>query len=55
MAIDEVRPIRDDIRARIEKLLDLQADGGWNCEAETGSTRGSCDTQLVAGATSVSV
>jgi hypothetical protein len=36
-----------DVRAIIDRLLTEQmADGGWNCEQERGSTRGSFDTTL---------
>ncbi|MCV0402307.1 MAG: hypothetical protein K5924_01205 [Chloroflexi bacterium] len=36
-----------DVRAIVDRLLAEQmADGGWNCEQESGSTRGSFDTTL---------
>jgi hypothetical protein len=36
-----------DVRATVERLLREQmADGGWNCEQENGSTRGSFDTTI---------
>jgi hypothetical protein len=36
-----------DMRHVVDRLLtDQMADGGWNCEQETGSTRGSFDTTL---------
>ena len=36
-----------DVRGIVERLLTEQmADGGWNCEQENGSTRGSFDTTL---------
>jgi len=36
-----------DVRAIVDRLLtDQMADGGWNCEQENGSTRGSFDTTL---------
>jgi hypothetical protein len=36
-----------DMRPVVERLLaDQMADGGWNCEQENGSTRGSFDTTL---------
>ncbi|MDQ2689767.1 MAG: hypothetical protein M3Y29_05785 [Chloroflexota bacterium] len=36
-----------DVRAIVERLLTEQmADGGWNCEQEVGSTRGSFDSTL---------
>lgn len=36
-----------DVRGIVDRLLSEQmADGGWNCEQENGSTRGSFDTTL---------
>jgi len=36
-----------DMRAVVDRLLSEQmADGGWNCEQENGSTRGSFDTSI---------
>jgi len=36
-----------DVRATVERLLREQmADGGWNCEQENGSVRGSFDTTI---------
>jgi len=36
-----------EVRAVVERLLGEQmADGGWNCEQENGSTRGSFDTTI---------
>jgi hypothetical protein len=36
-----------DVRGIVERLLTEQmADGGWNCEQENGSTRGSFDTTI---------
>ncbi len=36
-----------DVRSIVDRLLSEQmADGGWNCEQENGSTRGSFDTTL---------
>jgi len=36
-----------DVRRIVERLLvEQMADGGWNCEQETGSTRGSFDTTI---------
>lgn len=36
-----------DVRGVVERLLGEQmADGGWNCEQENGSTRGSFDTTI---------
>jgi hypothetical protein len=36
-----------DVRAIVDRLLTEQmADGGWNCEQENGSTRGSFDTTI---------
>jgi hypothetical protein len=36
-----------DVRGIVERLLnDQMADGGWNCEQERGSTRGSFDSTL---------
>jgi hypothetical protein len=36
-----------DVRATVDRLLGEQmADGGWNCEQENGSTRGSFDTTI---------
>jgi hypothetical protein len=36
-----------DVRGIVDRLLTEQmADGGWNCEQENGSTRGSFDTSL---------
>ncbi len=36
-----------DVRSIVDRLLTEQmADGGWNCEQENGSTRGSFDTTL---------
>ena len=36
-----------DVRALVDRLLDEQlADGGWNCEAENGSTRSSFNTTI---------
>ncbi|HEU4673564.1 MAG TPA: hypothetical protein VFS32_11755 [Candidatus Limnocylindrales bacterium] len=36
-----------DVRGIVDRLLDEQmADGGWNCEQENGSTRGSFDTTI---------
>ncbi len=38
---------RQDVRGIVDRLLGEQmADGGWNCEQENGSTRGSFDTTL---------
>jgi hypothetical protein len=35
------------VRSLVERLLTEQmADGGWNCEQENGSTRGSFDTTI---------
>jgi hypothetical protein len=37
----------EDVRAIVDRLLTEQmADGGWNCEQENGSTRGSFDTTI---------
>ena len=37
----------EDVRGIVERLLGEQmADGGWNCEQERGSTRGSFDTTI---------
>ncbi len=37
----------EDVRGIVERLLTEQmADGGWNCEQENGSTRGSFDTTI---------
>ena len=37
----------EDVRGIVERLLGEQmADGGWNCEQENGSTRGSFDTTI---------
>jgi hypothetical protein len=37
----------EDVRRIVERLLGEQmADGGWNCEQERGSTRGSFDTTI---------
>ena len=37
----------EDVRGIVERLLREQmADGGWNCEQERGSTRGSFDTTI---------
>jgi hypothetical protein len=36
-----------DVRGLVERLLDEQlSDGGWNCEAENGSTRSSFNTTI---------
>jgi hypothetical protein len=36
-----------DVRGIVDRLLtDQMADGGWNCEQENGSTRGSFDTTI---------
>ena len=36
-----------DVRGVVERLLtDQMADGGWNCEQENGSTRGSFDSTI---------
>src|SRR5438093_8896179 len=36
-----------DVRGIVERLLGEQlADGGWNCEAENGSTRSSFNTTI---------
>ncbi len=36
-----------DVRPIVDRLLTQQmADGGWNCEHENGSTRGSFDTTI---------
>lgn len=36
-----------DVRGVVDRLLtDQMADGGWNCEQENGSTRGSFDTTI---------
>jgi hypothetical protein len=38
---------REDVRAVIDRLLDERLDdGGWNCEAENGSTRSSFNTTI---------
>jgi hypothetical protein len=38
---------RQDVKGIVDRLLTEQmADGGWNCEQENGSTRGSFDTTL---------
>lgn len=38
---------RQDVRSLIDRLLDEQLDdGGWNCEAERGSTRSSFNTTI---------
>ena len=37
----------EDVRGIVDRLLSEQmADGGWNCEQESGSTRGSFDTTI---------
>jgi hypothetical protein len=38
---------RQDVRGIVDRLLnDQMADGGWNCEQERGSTRGSFDSTI---------
>lgn len=38
---------REDVRGLVDRLLAEQLpDGGWNCDAETGSTRGSFNTTI---------
>src|SRR6185369_15094027 len=37
----------EDVRGIVDRLLtDQMADGGWNCEQERGSTRGSFDSTI---------
>jgi len=37
----------EDVRSIVDRLLTEQMDnGGWNCEQERGSTRGSFDTTI---------
>ena len=39
--------LRQDVRSVVDRLLSEQmADGGWNCEQENGSVRGSFDTTI---------